>query len=224
MTNRFRGLVLVPLAMALAVLLAPCASADAYTDELVTKFNAERHVVTDPGARPPLQNVDELNQQILAGPWTWSPQPPVWVAAVAPGSSGVTTADAIHDAFVRQDPKFCGVIVVIDSHGYHVRAYQVPKVVADSVDQLMNQSATDHGPDPYATTSAFVSKLAGVHVPANAPVATSAVAHERHDAWAMLKVTLVISGLALAMAALLWFVVRRNRKHRKANRGVEVPE
>lgn len=90
----------------------------------------------------------------------------------------MTTADAIHDAFVRQDPKFRGVIVVIDSHGYHVRAYQVPKVVADSVDQLMNQSATDHGPDPYATTSAFVSKLAGVHVPANAPVATSAVAHE----------------------------------------------
>lgn len=223
MTNRFRGLALVPLAMALAVLFAPCAWGDAYTDQLVARFNAEKHVVTDPGARPPLQNVDKLNQQILAGPWTWSPQP-VWVAAVAPGSSGVTTSDAIHDAFVRQDPKFRGVIVVIDSHGYHVRAYRVPKVVADSVDRLMNQSATEHGPDPYATTSAFVSKLAGLSVPANAPVATSPVAHERHDDWAWLKVTLVISGLALAMAALLWFVVRRNRKHRKANRGVEVSE
>lgn len=224
MTFRFRGLVLVPWTMALAMLLAPCAAADAYTDQLVAKFNAGTHVVTDPGARPPLRNVDELNQQILAGPWTWSPQPPIWVAAVAPGSSGVTTADAIHDAFVRQDPKFRGVVVVIDSHGYHVRAYQVPKVIADGVDGLMNQSATEHGPDPYATASAFVGKLAGLNVPANAPMATSPVAHKRHDDWAWLKVTLVISGLALAMATLLWFVVRRNRKHRKANRGVEFSE
>lgn len=218
MTFRFRGLVLVALTMTLAMLLAPCASADAYTDELVAKFNAETHVVTDPGARPPLRNVDELNRQILAGPWTWSPQPPVWVAAVAPGNSGVTTTDAIHDAMSARDPKFSGVIVVIDSHGYHVRAYKVPKVIADSVDQLMNQSATEHGPDPYATTSAFIGKLAGLNVPANTPVATSPVAHEKHDDWAWLKVTLVISGLALAMAGLLWFVVRRNRKHRKAHR------
>lgn len=35
--------------MALALLLAPRASADAYTDELVAHFNAETHVVTDPG-------------------------------------------------------------------------------------------------------------------------------------------------------------------------------
>ncbi|OBH68060.1 hypothetical protein A5684_00505 [Mycobacterium intracellulare] len=215
MTFRFRGLALVPLTMALAMLLAPCASADAYTDELVADFNAETHVVTDPGARPPLRNVDELNRQILAGPWAWSAQPPVWVAAVAPGNSGVTTADAIHGVMSARDPKFSGVIVVIDSHGYHVRAYKVPKVIADSVDELMNQSATEHGPDPYATTSAFVSRLAGLDVPANTPVATSAVAHEKHDDWAWLKVTLVISGIALAMGGLLWIVVRRNRKHRK---------
>lgn len=216
MIFRFRGLVLVPLTVALAMLLAPCASADAYTDELVARFNSETHVVTDPGARPPLRNVDELNRQILAGPWAWSGQAPIWVAAVAPGNSGVTTADAIHAVMLGRDPKFSGVIVVIDSHGYHVHAYQVPKVIADSVDGLMNQSAADHGPDPYATTSAFVSKLAGIRVPADAPVATSPVAHEKHDDWAWLKVMLVISGIAVSMAGLLWFVVRRNRKHRNA--------
>nr|WP_231995100.1 hypothetical protein [Mycobacterium sp. 852002-10029_SCH5224772] len=218
MTFRPLGLVLVALTMALAMLLAPLASADTYTDELVARFNAETHVVTDPGARPPLRNADELNQQILAGPWTWSPQPPIWVAAVAPGNSGVTTADAVHAAMVGRDPQFSGVIVVIDSHGYHVGAYQVPKVIADSVDELMNQSATAHGPDPYATTSAFVTRLAGVNVAANGPVTTSPVAHEKHDDWAWLKVTSVIFGIALVMAGLLWFAVRRNRKHRKAHR------
>jgi len=32
---------------------------------------------------------------------------------------------------------FSGVILVIDSRGYHVRAYDVPKVIADNVDPIL---------------------------------------------------------------------------------------
>ena len=60
-TRRFRVLGLVPLTMVLALLLAPSASADSYTDQLVDKFNAQTHVVADPAATPPLQDPDRLN-------------------------------------------------------------------------------------------------------------------------------------------------------------------
>lgn len=215
MTLRFRSLTLAALTMVLAVLLAPSASADSYTDQLVNRFDAQTHVVVDPGARPPLQNPDKLNEQILTSSWTWSSGPPVWVAAVSPAQSGVTTADAVHDAMLARNAGFSGVILVIDSRGYHVRAYNVPRVIADNVDQLMNQSAKDHRNDPYAATSAFVGKLASVNAAPRGPVTTSPVAHEKHDDWAWLKVTLVIAGIGLAMAGLLWFAVGRNRKHRK---------
>lgn len=201
--------------MVLALLLAPSASADTYTNELVNRFDAQTHVVVDPGARPPLQNPDKLNEQILTSSWTWSSGPPVWVAAVSPAQSGVTTADAVHDAMLARNAGTSGVILVIDSRGYHVRAYNVPKVIADNVDEFMNQSAKDHRNDPYGATSAFVGKLASVNAATRGPVTTSPVAHEKHDDWAWLKVTLVIAGIGLAMAGLLWFAVSRNRKHRK---------
>ena len=215
MTLRFRSLALAPLTVVLALLFAPFASADTYTDQLVSRFDAQTHVAVDPGARPPLQNPDKLNQQILTSSWTWSPAPPVWVAAVSPAQSGVTTADAVHAAMLSRNAEFSGVILVIDSRGYHVRAYNVPKPIADNVDQLMNQAAKDHRNDPYGATSAFVGNLASANAVSRGPVATSPVAHEKHDEWAWLKVTLVIFGIALAMAGLLWFAVHRNRKHRK---------
>jgi hypothetical protein len=86
----------VPFLAALAMLLAPAAWADAYTDQVVGRFDAQTHVVADAAGRPPLKNADKLNQQILASRWAWSPAPPVWVAAVAPDQTGVTTPDAIH--------------------------------------------------------------------------------------------------------------------------------
>ncbi len=214
-TLRFGSLALAPLTMVLALLLAPSASADAYTDQLVNRYDAQTHVVVDPGARPPLQNPDKLNDQILTSSWTWSSGPPIWVAAVSPVQSGVTTPDAVHDAMLRRNAEFSGVILVIDSRGYHVRAYNVPKAIADNVDHFMNQAAKDHRNDPYGATSAFVGKLASATAVSRGPVTTSPVAHEKHDDWAWPKVTLVIFGIALAMAGLLWFAVRRNRKHRK---------
>jgi hypothetical protein len=214
-TLRIRNLVLVPLTMTLAMLLAPSAAADTYTDQLVSRFNTQTHVVADPAARPPLQNPDQLNQQILTSSWTWSSGPPIWVAAVTPSQTAVTTADAIHNVMLGRNPNFSGVILVIDAKGYHVRAYHVPRAIADNVDQFMNQSARDHRNDPYGATSEFVGKLAGANVAAGGPVSTSPVTHQKHDNWPLLWAMLVIVGIALAAAGLIWFAVSRNRKHRK---------
>jgi hypothetical protein len=163
-TARFRGLLVVPFILALAMLLAPPAWADAYTDDVVGRFNAQTHVVADPTATPPLQNPEKVNRQILTSRWTWSPAPPVWVAAVAPSQTGVTTTDAIHNIILGRNPEFSGVILVIDSKGYHVRAYNVPKAIADSVDPLMGRAAKGHRNDTYGATTQFVSNLLDVAV------------------------------------------------------------
>jgi len=214
-TIRFGGFLTVPFLLPLAMLLAPRAWADTYTDQVAGSFDAQTHVVADPAASPPLQNPGRLNQQILTSRWTWSPAPPVWVAAVPPSQTGVTTADAIHNVFLGRDPAFSGVILVIDSKGYHVRAYNVPKVIADSVDPFMGQSARDHRNDPYGATSEFVSKLAGVDVPSGGPVRTSPVVNAKHSSWTWLWMTLIIVGGALAVVGLIGFAVNRNRKRRK---------
>src|ERR1700722_6599026 len=122
---------LTPIILALALLLAPSAAADTYTDQLVARFDARTHVVADSAARPPLQNADQVNQQILSTRWAWSSAPPLWVAAAAPNQTGTTTPGPIHDAIQGRNSAFSGVILVIDSRGYHVRAYNVPKPVAD---------------------------------------------------------------------------------------------
>jgi len=109
-------------------------------------------------------------------------------------------------------PGFSGVILVIDSKGYHVRAYNVPKAIADSVDALMGQSARNHRNDPFGATSEFVSKLADVPVASTGPVTTSPVATAKHTSWTWLWVTL---GVVLATGGLIWFAVNRNRKRRK---------
>ena len=205
---------MVPFILAVAMLLAPSAWADTYTDQVVDRFNAQTHVVADSEARPPLQNPDQLNQQILTSHWTWSRRPPVWVAAVAPSQTGVTTADAIHNVILGRDPEFSGVILVIDSNGYHVRAYNVPKVIAHRVDSFMRQSANDHRNDPYGATGEFIRKLADVNVTSGGPVTTSPVVNAKHTSWSWLWVMLIIIGIALAVAGLIWFAVNRNRKRR----------
>ena len=206
----------MPFVLALAMLLAPSAWADTYTDQVLGRFNAQTHVVADPAARPPLQNPDKINQQILTSRWAWSPAPPVWVAAVAPSQTGVTTADAIHNVILGRNPEFSGVILVIDSRGYHVRAYNVPKAIADSVDPLLGQAARDHRNDPDGATSEFVSKLADVNVASSGgPVTTSPVANAKHTSWTWLWALLTIVGIALAVAGLIWFAVNRNRKRGK---------
>ena len=212
MTVRFRRLVALPFVAVLAMLLAPPAWADAYTDDVVDRFTAQTHVVADPTATPPLQNPDKLNQQILTSRWTWSPAPPVWVAAVAPSQTGVTTPDAIHNIALGRNPEFRGVILVIDSKGYHVRAYNVPKVIADSVDPLLGQAAKSHHNDTYGATSEFVSNLANVNAASGGPATTSPVVNQKHSSWTWLWGMLIFVGIALAVAGLIWFAVGRNRK------------
>src|ERR1700734_388394 len=99
-TLRLRNLVLVPLTMTLAMLLAPSAAADTYTDQLVSRFNTQTHVVAETASRPPLQNPDQLNQQILTSSWTWSSGPPIWVSSLSPSQDPVTTADALHNVML----------------------------------------------------------------------------------------------------------------------------
>jgi hypothetical protein len=212
---RFGGLAVVPLVLALGILVAPSVSADTYTDELVGKFDARTHVVADPAARPPLRDPDQLNEQIVTSRWTWSSAPPIWVAAVAAGQTGVTTADAIHNVILGRNPEFSGVILVIDSRGYHVRAYNVPKVIADSVDPFMGQAANDHRNDPYGATSEFVSKLSGVGVASRGPVTTSPVVNAKHNSRGWLWTMLILIGIVLAVVGLISFAGNRNRKRRK---------
>jgi hypothetical protein len=168
-----RRLGVVPFILALALVVAPSAWADTYTEQVAGKFQAQTHVVADPAAKPPLDNPDAIDQQILASSWTWSSRPPIWVAAVAPDQTGVTTPDAIHDIVVVHHPAFSGVILVIDSKGYHVRAYDVPKAIAANVDSILGRAARHHRNDPYGATSEFVSTLADMNVAAGAPATTS---------------------------------------------------
>jgi hypothetical protein len=207
-----RRLAVVPFIVALALGFAPSASADTYTDQVVAKFHAQTHVVADPAAKPPLQNPDAINEQILSRTWAWSSAPPVWVAAVAPNQTGVTTPDAIHDLILGRDPAFSGVILVIDAKGYHVRAYDVPRAIADRVDPILGRAAKDHHNDPYGATSEFVSKLSDVSVAADAPATTSPTTSAKHTNSTWLWVFL-IAILALVVG-LIWLPAR-NRKRRK---------
>jgi uncharacterized membrane protein YgcG len=213
-TVRLRGLLVLPLIATLALLLAPSASADAYTDEVAGKFNAQTHVVADPAANPPLQNPTQVNEQILSSRWTWSSVPPVYVAAVAPAQSGVTTPDAIHNAILGLNPEFRGVILVIDAKGYHVRAYNVPRAVADNVDPFMAQAAKHHRADPYGATTEFISKLADVGVASGGSVTTSPVANHTHSNWTWLWVLLALFGFVAVGLGLIWFTGSRSRKRR----------
>jgi hypothetical protein len=60
-----RRLGVVPFILVLAMLFALPAWADTYTEQVVGKFQAQTHVVADPAAKPPLQNPEAINQQIL---------------------------------------------------------------------------------------------------------------------------------------------------------------
>jgi uncharacterized membrane protein YgcG len=207
-----RKLAMVPFVLALALVFAPPAWADTYTEQVAGKFQAQTHVVADPAAKPPLDNSDAINQQILASSWTWSSRPPIWVAAVAPDQTGVTTPDAIHNIILGRHPAFSGVILVIDSKGYHVRAYDVPKAIADNVDPILGQAARHHHNDPYGATSEFVSTLADVNVAAGAPATTSPTANAKHTSWTWLWVTLIV--VFALIVGLIWLPAR-NRKRRK---------
>jgi uncharacterized membrane protein YgcG len=198
--------------LTLALLLAPSAWAETYTEQVVGKFQAQTHVVADPAAKPPLQNPEAINQQILTRSWTWSSHPPIWVAAVAPDQTGVTTPDAIHDIIVGRHPSFSGVILVIDAKGYHVRAYDVPKAIADNVDSILGQAARNHHNDPHGATTEFVSTLADVNVAAATPARTSPTADAEHRSSMWLPALFVLV-LVLAVIGLLW-IPARNRKRR----------
>lgn len=205
-------LVTVPFILMLALVFAPAAGADTYTEHVVDKFQEQIHVVADPAGTPPLQNPEAINQEILTSSWTWSSKPPVWVAAVAPSQTGVTTPDAIHGIIVGRHPSFSGIILVIDAKGYHVRAYDVPKAIADNVDPILGRAARDHHNDPHGATSEFVNKLSEVYVPAGAPATTSPGADVKHSmgVWPWVAVIIFVS----LIVGLLWLPAR-NRKRRK---------
>jgi uncharacterized membrane protein YgcG len=204
---------MVPFIVALALVFAPSAWADTYTEQVAAKFQAQTHVVADPAAKPPLDHSAAINQQILESSWTWSSRPPIWVAAVAPDQTGVTTPDAIHDVIVGRNPAFSGVILVIDAKGYHVRAYDVPRAIADNVDSILGRAARHHRNDPYGATSEFVSTLANVNVGARGePATTSTTADAKHTSWTWLWVTLIV---VLALIVGLIWLPARNRKRRK---------
>lgn len=200
---------LAPIMMLLAVLLASPTWADTYTDELVAQFGPAQHVVADSAAKPPLEHADELNQQIVAT------HDPIYVAAVAANQTGITTPDTVHSALLRRLGKFGGVIVVIDSRGYHVRAYNVPAAIATSVDSLLRQSAAEHRNDPYGATSAFVAKLAAVRATPAAPGATAPVAQpvtKTHPAsWLW-----VLGGIGVIVLLAGFFVFRTSRQSQRA--------
>ena len=207
-------LLMIPLISVLALVFAPSAWADTYTDHVVNQFHARTHVVADPAAKPPLQNPDAINDRILTARWTWSSAPPLWVAAVAPNQTGLTTPDTIHDTFLGRDPAFSGVILVIDSKGYHVRAYDVPKVIADNVDPILRQAARDHHNDPFGATSEFVSELASEVVPTDAPTTTSPGAHAKHSSsvWPWVFVGVFVA----LIVGLLWWPARNRKRRRDA--------
>ena len=207
-----RRLAVVPFVLALAMVFAPSAWADTYTEQVAGKFQAQTHVVADPAAKPPLDNSDAINQQILAGSWTWSSRPPIWVAAVAPDQTGVTTPDAIHDIILGRHPAFSGVILVIDAKGYHVRAYDVPKAIADNVDPILGQAARNHHNDPYGATSEFVRNLAAVNVAHGAPATTSPTVNAKHTNWTWMWIMLI--AIFALVVGLIWLPAR-NRKRRK---------
>ena len=96
-----------------------------------------------------------------------------------------------------------------------MRAYNVPKAIADSVDPFMSSSAKYHRNDPQGATSEFVGKLAKVDVSSGATATTSPVVHKNPDRWAWLWTMLVFIAVALSVFALIWFAVSRNRKRRK---------
>ncbi|MBB3752405.1 putative membrane protein YgcG [Mycolicibacterium sp. BK634] len=179
------------------LMVAPGASADPYTDGLVKKFNQTTHVVTDPAAKPPLTNGPALNDQIVQG------RRPIYVAVVAPPQSGVTTPDSLYLAWTRVRGRFEGVLLVMDAKGYHVRGFNVPQQVANSINPLIAQSIAEHRNDPAGTLSAFVSKLSQVK-----PAPLSAPAAQTHEprSWTWLWVTLSIIGGVIVLALLIWGV------------------
>ena len=207
-----RKLAMVPVILALALLFAPSAWADTYTEQVAAKFQAQTHVVADPAAKPPLDNSDAINRQILGSSWTWTSRPPIWVAAVAQDQTGVTTPDAIHDIILGRHPAFSGVILVIDSKGYHVRAYDVPKAIADNVDPILGQAARNHHNDPYGATSEFVRNLAAVNVAHGAPATTSPTVNAKHTNWTWMWIMLI--AIFALVVGLIWLPAR-NRKRRK---------
>lgn len=214
MRTLWRGLVALLCLLFALLYVAPTALADSYTDALAGKFNAATRVLADPAAKPPLQNADQLNRQILTSRWSWSSSPPVFVAAVAQNQTGITTPDALHNAMLGHDSKFGGVLLVIDSKGYHVRAYNVPQVVANSVDTFMGQAAKNHRNDPFGAATEFVSKLAGLNASGPA-TATSNTSNASHTSWTWLWVTLTIIGIILVLVLGGWFLVSRARKQRE---------
>lgn len=201
------------------VLLAPSAGADGYTDALSLKFNATTHVVADPAATPPLPNPAVINTQILAS------GKPIYVAVVAPAETGIVTPDTLHAALVVRIHNFSGVLLVMDTKGYHTRAFNVPQSIAAIADSAMSDAAKAHHNDPQGAISAYVSRLGGVNAPVGAPVSSSPGGSAAHHSLTWLWVLLGIVGGIVALGLSVWaWMGWRGRADDRASQSATVRE
>jgi len=99
--------------------------ADTYTEQVAGKFQAQTHVVADPARETPFAEPRRNQPAGLDQPVDVESPPSDMGAAVAPDQTGRTTPGCHPRHHLGRDPRFSGVILVIDSRGYHVRAYDV---------------------------------------------------------------------------------------------------
>lgn len=208
-----RRVLLIPLLALAALLYAPVAWADSYTDALVGKFSTTNHVVADPAATPPLPRPEAINAQIL------TTHEPIYVAVVAPNQTGVSTPDAVQQGFVARNGRFEGVILVIDSKGYHARAYNVPQSIANAVNPDITGAAKAHRGDVYGATSEFVAKMAALRAAhPGGPVTTSPAVSTRHGhdlTWLWITIGIIVA-VALVIGAFFAAAALSARRRERA--------
>jgi len=198
-----KRLLLLPLVLLLALLTAPLAGADNYTTNIVRQYGPQVRVVADASAKPPIRNPTGINAQILNTHWNWSTSSPLYIASVAPDQTQVTP-DSLHAAIVGYQPKFSGVIMVINSTGYHSKAFNVPKLVANNLDALVGKSRDAHRNDVDGTLSDFIGRLAALTPKADEPVVSGSDAPSGPTDLTPLWVLLGIFAF-IAAGAGLWF-------------------
>lgn len=201
-----RWLVL-PLLMVWGVLFASTAGAQTYVDVLADQLSSTNHVVVDTNATPKLSGVGELNSQIG--------NRDVWIINIAAGQT--VTPQNLRDALAaKHGGNFSGTIVVISSHGYDVKSFNVSKSVADATNPLFGRARDAHRGDLYGTMSQFVSTL--MATPATGPtVVTTAPASKPTNwafAWGLLWVAVAAGSLVGIWYGFSRYSVRKAERNR----------
>jgi uncharacterized membrane protein YgcG len=198
---------------ALLLMLAPPAGADTYTDNLVGHFGPTSHVWVDPGAKPQLQNADQLNQQIL------NTGKPIYIAAIPPQEVGIATPRALRDAWAKANGHFSGILVILGTNGPDPAAFDVPKAVADATRPAMRAALNAHRKEgPYAVMSAYVKTMSTDTPNVAAPAAQPA--GPPIDGGKVAKWLFGILGTIIAVAGGIWTIIslKNWRQKRAADR------